>query len=89
MHKEDGMFSWSDAWFRWSVLSLVVLTLVSLLLGSCGCPPSTPTSRRKGSGPPLPRGRRSHDLERSPKREGAFDLHRRGARKIDGDAFED
>lgn len=33
MHKEHGMFSWANVWFRWSIVSLVVLTLVSLLVG--------------------------------------------------------
>ena len=29
----DGMYSWRNPWFRWSVVSLVVLTLVSMLVG--------------------------------------------------------
>jgi cytochrome c553 len=32
MH-EPGMFDWKNPWFRWSVVSLVVLTLLSLLVG--------------------------------------------------------
>lgn len=31
--KEHGANSWSNPWFRWSVVSLVVLTLASLLVG--------------------------------------------------------
>lgn len=29
----DGMFSWANPWFRWGVVSLIVLTVLSLLLG--------------------------------------------------------
>src|ERR1043166_7012686 len=32
MH-EGGMYSWSNPWFRWSVVSLVVLTVLSVLTG--------------------------------------------------------
>ncbi len=31
--REDGMYSWGNSWFRWSVVSLVVLTVVSVLVG--------------------------------------------------------
>ena len=31
--REVGMYSWSNLWFRWSVVSLVVLTLLALLVG--------------------------------------------------------
>ena len=48
MHKEDGMFSWSNAWFRWSVLSLVVLTFVSLLLGFVWLPSVHPDFSAEG-----------------------------------------
>lgn len=32
MH-EAGMYSWRNLWFRWSVVSLVVLTLLAMLVG--------------------------------------------------------
>ena len=31
--REDGMYSWRNPWFRWSVVSLVSLTVVSVLVG--------------------------------------------------------
>lgn len=31
--REAGMYSWSNLWFRWSVVSLVVLTLLFMLVG--------------------------------------------------------
>ena len=31
--REDGMYSWGNPWFRWSVVSLAVLTVVSVLVG--------------------------------------------------------
>jgi cytochrome c553 len=31
--REAGMYSWSNLWFRWSVVSLVVLTLLFVLVG--------------------------------------------------------
>ncbi len=31
--QEHGLYSWSNRWLRWSVVSLVVLTLASLLVG--------------------------------------------------------
>lgn len=31
--REAGMYSWSNLWFRWSVVSLVVLTLLAILVG--------------------------------------------------------
>ena len=31
--REAGMYSWSNLWFRWSVVSLVVLTLLAMLVG--------------------------------------------------------
>lgn len=31
--REEGMYSWRDPWFRWSVVSLVTLTLLSVLVG--------------------------------------------------------
>ena len=31
--REGGMYSWSNLWFRWSVVSLVVLTLLAILVG--------------------------------------------------------
>jgi cytochrome c553 len=31
--REDGMYAWSNPWFRWSVVGLVGLTVVSLLVG--------------------------------------------------------
>ena len=31
--RETGMYSWSNLWFRWSVVSLVVLTLLAILVG--------------------------------------------------------
>jgi cytochrome c553 len=31
--REDGMYSWANPWFRWSVVSLVVLTALSGLVG--------------------------------------------------------
>jgi cytochrome c553 len=33
MMREKGMYSWSNPWFRWSVVSLATLTVVSLLVG--------------------------------------------------------
>jgi cytochrome c553 len=30
---EPGLYSWRNGWFRWSVVSLVVLTVVSVLVG--------------------------------------------------------
>ena len=33
MMRESGLHSWANPWFRWSVVSLVVLTLFSLLVG--------------------------------------------------------
>jgi cytochrome c553 len=31
--EEHGMYSWGNPWFRWSVVSLVALTVVSVLVG--------------------------------------------------------
>jgi cytochrome c553 len=31
--REAGTYSWGNAWFRWSVVALVVLTLLSVLVG--------------------------------------------------------
>lgn len=31
--RPHGLYTWSNAWFRWSVVSLAVLTLLSLLVG--------------------------------------------------------
>ena len=31
--REEGMYSWGNPWFRWSVVSLVVLTLLCVLVG--------------------------------------------------------
>ena len=31
--REDGMYSWRNPWFRWSVVSVVVLSLLSMLVG--------------------------------------------------------
>lgn len=31
--REAGMYSWGNLWFRWSVVSLVVLTLLAMLVG--------------------------------------------------------
>jgi len=31
--REDGMYSWRNPWFRWSVVSLVTLTVLSVLVG--------------------------------------------------------
>ena len=31
--REQGMYSWGNPWFRWSVVSLAALTVVSLLVG--------------------------------------------------------
>ena len=31
--RESGLYSWSNAWFRWSVSALVVLTVLSMLVG--------------------------------------------------------
>jgi cytochrome c553 len=31
--QEHGAYSWSNPWFRWSVVSIVVLTIVSVLVG--------------------------------------------------------
>jgi cytochrome c553 len=31
--REAGMYSWSNLWFRWSMASLVVLTLLAMLVG--------------------------------------------------------
>ena len=31
--REVGTYSWGNAWFRWSVVALVVLTLLSVLVG--------------------------------------------------------
>ena len=31
--RQAGMYSWSNLWFRWSVLSLAVLTLLAILVG--------------------------------------------------------
>jgi len=31
--REAGMYSWSNLWFRWSVVSLAVLTLLAILVG--------------------------------------------------------
>lgn len=37
MH-EAGTYTWSNLWFRWSVASLVVLTLLALLVGFVALP---------------------------------------------------
>ena len=31
--REDGMYSWGNRWFRWSVVSLVVFTVAAVLVG--------------------------------------------------------
>ncbi len=31
--REEGMYSWGNPWFRWSVVSLAALTVVSVLVG--------------------------------------------------------
>jgi len=31
--REDGMYSWRNPWFRWSLVSLVTFTLLSVLVG--------------------------------------------------------
>jgi cytochrome c553 len=31
--REEGMYSWGNPWFRWSVVSLVVMTLLCVLVG--------------------------------------------------------
>ena len=31
--RRDGMYDWGNAWFRWSVVSLIVLTLLAALVG--------------------------------------------------------
>ena len=31
--REEGRNSWTNPWYRWSVVSLVVLALLSLLVG--------------------------------------------------------
>jgi cytochrome c553 len=31
--REHGMYSWSNPWFRWSLVSLIVLTVLSMLVG--------------------------------------------------------
>ena len=31
--REQGMYSWGNPWFRWSVVSLAALTVVSVLVG--------------------------------------------------------
>jgi cytochrome c553 len=33
MMREHGMYSWSNPWFRWSLVSLVILTVLSMLVG--------------------------------------------------------
>jgi cytochrome c553 len=33
MMREHGMYSWSNPWFRWSMVSLVVLTILATLVG--------------------------------------------------------
>jgi len=36
--REEGMYSWGNLWFRWSVVSLVVLTLLCVLVGFAWLP---------------------------------------------------
>jgi cytochrome c553 len=36
----DGMYSWSNRWFRWSLVSLVAFTVVSILVGFLWLPAS-------------------------------------------------
>ena len=31
--REQGMYSWGNPWFRWSVVSLAALTVASMLVG--------------------------------------------------------
>jgi cytochrome c553 len=33
MMREHGVYSWSNPWFRWSLVSLVILTVLSMLVG--------------------------------------------------------
>jgi cytochrome c553 len=47
MH-EDSMWSWGNAWLRWSVLSLCVLTMLSLLLGFVVLPSVHPDFSAQG-----------------------------------------
>ena len=31
--REHGMYSWRNPWFRWSLVSLILLTVLSMLVG--------------------------------------------------------
>lgn len=46
--EEHSMFSWRNAWFRWSLMSLVGLTLTSVLVGFVWLPSAQPDFAAQG-----------------------------------------
>ena len=46
--REHGMYSWRNPWFRWSLLSLIALTVLSMLVGFVWLPSVQPDFSAQG-----------------------------------------